>query len=103
MTKFCPECGEELIDSAKFCKNCGTPLKNEYKTSQTYEVPEVEKNYTLITVIGYILAFLMPIIAIAISFYLLTRKNSQKASKHGKYIIIISVIWWILSIILVGW
>ena len=23
MSKFCPSCGEELLDNAKFCKNCG--------------------------------------------------------------------------------
>lgn len=27
MAKFCPSCGEKLVDSAKFCKNCGKTLK----------------------------------------------------------------------------
>ncbi len=25
---FCPECGEEVKDSAKFCKNCGARIDN---------------------------------------------------------------------------
>ena len=27
MSKFCKNCGEELVDSAKFCKNCGIHLE----------------------------------------------------------------------------
>lgn len=27
MSKYCPSCGEELIDDAKFCKSCGENLK----------------------------------------------------------------------------
>ena len=28
MSKFCPFCGEELVDEAKFCKNCGKDISN---------------------------------------------------------------------------
>ena len=28
MSKFCPSCGEELVDSAKFCKSCGKNLED---------------------------------------------------------------------------
>ena len=36
MSKYCPSCGEELIDDAKFCKSCGENLKNS-NTGQTTE------------------------------------------------------------------
>ena len=46
MSKFCPKCGEKLVDSARFCKNCGASLEGIPNLRQTtageYRVP-VEK------------------------------------------------------------
>lgn len=103
MTRFCPNCGEEQIDSAKFCKNCGTNLddgtKSQFTQNQNFEVPTVEKSYTVALVLGYIFSIFIPIIGIIIGIYLHTRKDSSKANRHGKYIIIVGVIVWILSIL----
>ena len=97
MSKFCPSCGEELVDSAKFCKACGTNLENrerpkDFNHNQQFKVPSVEDKHTLAIVIGYICAIFIPLIGFIISIYLLTRKNSQNAHKHGKYILIVAVI-----------
>ena len=102
MSKFCPSCGEELVDSAKFCKNCGTNLENLEKPrhsnqNQDFQVPLVEKKHTAAIVIGYICAILIPLIGLIISVYLLTRDNSENARKHGKYMLIVTVIVWALS------
>ena len=101
MSKYCPKCGEELVDNAKFCKNCGTNLENMQSPpkSNEYTVPVVEGDHKVLIIIGYILAVLMPLIGIIISVYLLTR-NSVNAKKHGKYILILGIAIWILSALL---
>ena len=62
MSKFCPSCGEELVDNAKFCKNCGANLETNEKTdtqetASTYEVQKVENDHKLAIIAGYIFAF----------------------------------------------
>ena len=101
MSRYCPNCGEELVDDAKFCKSCGTNLENRQTPPQKEEhtVPVVENDHKLAIIAGYILAILMPLIGLIISVYLLTR-NSENAKKHGKYIIVLSIIIWILSALL---
>ena len=97
MSKFCPSCGEELVDSAKFCKSCGTNLENhepprQSNQNQQFHVPRVEEKHWIAIAIGYFCAIFIPLIGLIISIYLFTRKNSENAGKHGKYILIITVI-----------
>lgn len=101
MTKFCPACGEELIDDANFCKRCGANISGGTTRPTAPERPMLEKSYTAITVIGYILAFLIPILGIICAIYLLTRKDSEDANKHGKYMIIVAVVIWVISFLMV--
>ena len=102
MSKICPECGEELLDNAKFCKNCGAQIDSgaaeaNVQQTQTYAPPVEEKNYTLAIVLGYICAILIPIIGVIIAIYLLTRKDSEKASLHGKIMLVVAIIVWAFS------
>ena len=104
MTKYCPACGEELIDAAKFCKNCGAEIDNPQKTTNTYKenrrqyIELSDKNYTIAIVVGYVMAILIPLIGLIIGIYLLTR-DSSRAKKHGKFVLIVTVVVWILSVI----
>lgn len=104
MSKYCPSCGEELVDNAKFCKSCGINLEtmeeNRYSHQENTRqfIEATEKSHTAAIVIGYILAILVPLLGLIVAVYLLTRDES-KAKRHGKYILIVTVIVWILSII----
>lgn len=104
MTKYCPACGEELIDAAKFCKNCGAEIDNPQKTTNTYQenrrqyIELSDKNYTIAIVVGYVMAILIPLIGLIIGIYLLTR-DSSRAKKHGKFVLIVTVVVWALSVI----
>lgn len=101
MSKFCPNCGEELIDNARFCKNCGANLENisNPNTANTnFQVPVVEKDHKAAIIIGYILAILIPLFGLIVSIYLITR-DSPKAKKHGKYILALTLVIWFLSIL----
>lgn len=104
MTKYCPACGEELIDAAKFCKNCGAEIDNPQKTTNTYQenrrqyIELSDKNYTIAIVVGYVMAILIPLIGLIVGIYLLTR-DSSRAKKHGKFVLIVTVVVWTLSVI----
>ena len=98
MTKFCPKCGEKLVDEAKFCKNCGEDITGVAPPTHVGQNPESEPKHTLRIVLGYIFAIIIPLIGLIISIYLLTRRESQRATRHGKYILIISVAWWAISL-----
>ena len=102
MSKFCPTCGEELLDNAKFCKNCGAKLEttetaNTQEIQGNYEVQKVENDHKIAIIIGYICAILIPLFGLIFAIYLLTRKDSEKAKFHGKIMIAISVLMWIIS------
>ncbi|WP_405281717.1 zinc-ribbon domain-containing protein [Methanobrevibacter sp.] len=96
MVKYCPSCGVELPDGANFCKSCGAKI-NSVPGAEYHQRPAHEESHTLAIVLGYIFAILIPLIGIIIGIYLLTRRNSSKASKHGKYILIVAVVIWFIS------
>ena len=103
MSKFCPKCGEELVDNAKFCKNCGANLEGipnpHQTTNDEYRVPVVEDDHKIAVIAGYVLAILIPLFGFIVGIYLLTR-NSQNAKKHGKYVMIVAAVLWIISFLL---
>jgi uncharacterized membrane protein YvbJ len=103
MSKFCPKCGEELVDSARFCKNCWASLEGIPNPHQTatgeYRVPVVEDDHKIAVIAGYVLAILLPLFGFIVGIYLLTR-NSQNARKHGKYVMIVAAVLWIISFLL---
>jgi uncharacterized membrane protein YvbJ len=104
MTRYCPNCGEELVDKAKFCKSCGYDLENHKQNDYIndpgqYRPPVEEKSHTVAMVLGYICAVLIPLFGIIFGIYLLTREE-QKAKTHGKYVIIVAAAIWLISFIL---
>ena len=103
MAKFCPSCGEKLVDSAKFCKNCGKNLEDIPNPTGNFEVPVVEESHKLAIVSGYILALFIPLFGVIAAVYLLTRKDSAKALKHGKYVLAVALIVWFLSVLSIFW
>ena len=103
MSKYCPSCGEELVEDAKFCKSCGKNIEDTENvntdTPQEFNIPVVENKHKVLAILGYISAFLIPLIAIIISIYLLTREDSSFDNKHGKYILIVAILMWALNFI----
>ena len=93
------------MDNARFCKNCGINLDTMQENVNAHQVntqqfmAASEESHTVAIVIGYILAILIPLLGLVAAIYLLTRDNSPSAKRHGKYVLIVTVIVWILSII----
>lgn len=98
MVKYCPSCGEALVDNANFCKSCGASL-NGASRANVPERPAVEKSYTIHIIVAYILALFIPLLGVILGVYLMTRKDSKSANKHGKYAIIVAVVIFFLSFI----
>lgn len=92
MVKYCPDCGEKLIDNAKFCKNCGAKLNGNVQAGSVGEPPVFEKSYTVHIVVAYILALLFPLFGAILAVYLVTRKDSESANRHGKYALIVAIL-----------
>ena len=94
MSKYCPSCGEKLVDEAKFCKNCGfdlsgrnIPPEGDNAVHTTYTPQVFEKSHTLATVLGVIFAFISPLIG-------------EKAKTYGIVIIALAAVVWIVSFLL---
>ena len=111
MSKFCPSCGEELVDTAKFCKNCGMNLETreetkntagtQQTTAQRYEVQKVENDHKIAVILGYICAILIPLFGLIFGIYLVTRNDSDGANMHGKFIIGLALLIWFISFLLI--
>lgn len=98
MTKYCPNCGESLVDEAKFCKNCGEKLSN-VSPSPVSQKPASESSHLIAIILGYVLALLIPLFGLIIGIYLLTRKDSSSASIHGIIMIVLALVVWFFSMI----
>ena len=107
MSKYCPSCGEELVDNAKFCKNCGMNLENMEANRNTapsnaeqFRATVPQNDHKLAVYAGYVLAILIPLFGIIIAIYLMTRNDSDYANKHGKYVLILGVVIWFISFLI---
>nr|WP_294999123.1 DUF4870 domain-containing protein [uncultured Methanobrevibacter sp.] len=60
-----------------------------------------ETKELIIAIIGYLLAIISPIIGIIAGIIIhFTQKENPFLNKHGKYIIIVAVAMWVITIIL---
>lgn len=113
---FCPSCGAERKEGSKYCHNCGYDFgavdagvnanSNSNANAQVNQnsVPNVQANensHTISKILGYISAILIPLFGIIFGIYLITREE-EDAKKHGKLIIGLSIVIWILSFMLMS-
>ncbi len=85
---LCPKCGRDAEDD-RFCWNCSYELTKEEEAPITKDL-RGKNPHLLAIILGYIFAFLSPIIGLIFSIYILTREKS-KADFHAKIILAISV------------
>ena len=117
---FCPSCGEEKREGSKFCHNCGYDfeaagssasqgLDSNIQSNQGAESntqfnqnpsPGVQKenSHNIAKILGYICALFIPLFGVIFGVYLY-RCDEEDAKKHGKFIIALSVVIWVLSMI----
>ena len=107
---FCPSCGTERKEGSKYCHNCGYDFgnvsaelnSNSNSNTQATQNPipnvQSENSHTISKILGYICAILIPLFGVIFGIYLITR-DEEDAKKHGKLIIGLSIVIWILSFI----
>lgn len=79
---FCKKCGNKIADDAIVCTKCGVPtgiIFNEKK--ETEEVGQI------IIIVGYILAFLMPIVGGIVGIYMMAKRRPG----HGIAMLVLAV------------
>lgn len=113
MMTFCPSCGAERKEGSKYCHNCGYDFgavdagvnaNANSNTQVNQNIPNVQANentYTISKVLGYISAILIPLFGFIFGIYLVTREE-EDAKKHGKLIIGLSIVIWILSFMIMN-
>lgn len=115
-SKFCHNCGydfENVDDGANQNVDSAAQLnQNADSTVQLNQNADVntqfnqnpssgvqnQNSHTIAKVLGYICAIFMPLFGVIFGGYLYTREEAD-AKKHGKYILILSAIIWVLSIL----
>ena len=114
MSKFCPNCKNQLDDNVNFCNKCGFNVKSSKDSINTIceycgaynsfgdgtcdrcGKPLKKVSHNLAIVLGYIFAVLLPIVGVVFAVYLLTRKNT-KARKNAIRIIIVAIVFLIVG------
>ncbi len=90
---FCKNCGKEIDDRAVVCPNCGV---------QVGTVAPAEKKTNVLAIVGFIFAFIMPIVGLICS--IIGRNKAPECGGNGKGLatagIVISVVWMVLVIII---
>ena len=90
---FCKNRGKEIDDRAVVCPNCGV---------QAGTVAPAENKTNVLAIVGYIFAFIMPIVGLISS--MIGRNKAPECGGNGKGLatagIVISVVWMVLVIII---
>lgn len=103
MTKFCPECGQELVDRAKFCKSCGASISDakSYGRDGEGEVEVVERDYSnILLIIGIIASVLIPLLGFIIGVFMIVTSTRFKSKPKGIALIAFAVLYGFASIFL---
>ena len=69
MSKFCPECGSQLIaENLKFCPECGEKLSKNLAQSPVKENEKKQKGKLGLVIVGALIGFFLCIIGLLIIF-----------------------------------
>ena len=94
--KYCMHCGKECHDEAVVCPNCGCSVQydNQITKQNQNRAPQLD-SYSPMSVIGFVFAFLSPLVGLIISIIAhgeAGRTGSGKSLSFAKAGIIISAV-----------
>ena len=118
---FCPKCGKEIKDDSKFCPFCGAEIKDPHDEHETVEgsvvnhdshpyVNDGSQNSTegsavdnsfTFCVLGFVLAFFVPVLGLIFSAIALNKLGKSNSSR-GKLLAIFGLVISIIMIIIHG-
>ena len=94
-TMYCKNCGKEISDYAFVCPNCGVKTENP---NAERNAPAEKKTNTL-AIVGFILAFLIPIAGLICS--IIARKQLQERDEGGAGLALAGLIISIVELVIV--
>lgn len=65
--KYCSHCGSQVADEAVICPNCGCKVEGGSSSNGSYSG---------ISIVGFVLAFIMPVIGLIVS--IVARNNAKR-------------------------
>ncbi len=74
---FCKNCGKEISDNAYVCPNCGVKVENDANEKN----PLAEKRTNPLAIVGFVLAFLIPIAGLICS--IIGKKQCAERNEGG--------------------
>lgn len=93
---FCKNCGRMIDDNSNYCPQCGAPLDENRARTQRFVNSSERINY--LAIIGFALAFLMPIAGLICS--VLGRKRATEYGGDGRKLasagIVLSIVFLVL-------
>ncbi|HVO77377.1 MAG TPA: hypothetical protein VMS79_00755 [Methanomassiliicoccales archaeon] len=96
-TRMCMGCGRVIPAEYNVCPFCGAPQNVRYGQPQ---MPPVEPLGSGMTILLYVLSFLIPIVGL-IAGIVLWATGPDESRKHvGMICILISIVGWVLTILL---
>ena len=90
----------EYIGAIVFAAVCGLAVYFVASRLENVEMPVEgleQKNHNLLFIIGWVFAFLLPIVGIIIGIYIYTRKDNEYSKVHGSILMAAGIIIWIMS------
>ncbi len=78
---YCNNCGNQIDDNAAVCIHCGAPTQNFSQPAQQQQQQPAQSN--TMALVGFILAFLMPLIGLILSIIGLKRAPEYNGNGKG--------------------
>ena len=77
---YCVRCGKTIDENSKYCTSCGYPVNGKVKE-------EIKDNSKVISILGVILSFFIPIIGLILSIISVgkCKKYKSKTGNNSKY------------------
>ena len=100
--KYCRHCGNELCDGAVICPKCGCSVDYENKMQSGNQAPTDNENYSILSILGMIFAFVETIAGLILSivaFNEAKKTGNQKSLSLAKAGIIVSAVFLGLAVV----
>ena len=88
---FCKHCGKEIDDEAVICPNCGV---------QVGDLSPQKNTTNILAIIGFILAFILPVAGLACS--IIAKKQANESDGNGKTLASAGIVISIVEIVLLA-
>ncbi len=85
---YCKNCGNQIDDNAYVCTHCGAPTGKQEQEQQfvqqtQQQAPAPQKTENTVAIVGFVFAFIMPLIGLICSAIGLKNANKNNGDHRG--------------------